>query len=81
VWTCSNGAKSDDFFDWVIFGDESTFHISGTVNKHNVHIWGTENPRPVVEHVRDSRKVKVLPLYPVKRCMDHSFSRKKQCKE
>jgi hypothetical protein len=36
--------KSDHFFDRLIFGDELTFHISGTVNKHNVRIWGTENP-------------------------------------
>ncbi|PNF26251.1 hypothetical protein B7P43_G02649 [Cryptotermes secundus] len=46
---------SNDFF----FGDESTFHISGTVNKHNVRIWGTEKPRAVVERVRDSPKVNV----------------------
>jgi hypothetical protein len=35
--------ESNDFFDRLIFGDESTFHISGTVKKHNVRIWGTEN--------------------------------------
>jgi hypothetical protein len=45
------------FFDWLIFGDELTFHISGKVNKHNVRIWGTENPRGTVEHVWDSLKV------------------------
>ncbi|PNF43568.1 hypothetical protein B7P43_G03928, partial [Cryptotermes secundus] len=43
-----------------VFGDESTFHISSTVNKHNVRIRGTENPRAVVEHVRDSPKVHVF---------------------
>ncbi|PNF27970.1 hypothetical protein B7P43_G16431 [Cryptotermes secundus] len=57
------------------------FHVSGRVKKHNIRIWGTENPRGVVKHVRDSPKVKVFVLYPVKRCMDHSFSRKKQCLE
>jgi hypothetical protein len=52
--------KSDDFFDRLIFDDESILHISGTVNKHNVRIWGTETPRAVVEHVRDSPKVNVF---------------------
>jgi hypothetical protein len=38
----------DDFFNWLIFGYESTFHLSSKVNKHNVRIWGTENPRELV---------------------------------
>jgi hypothetical protein len=50
----------DAFFDQPIFGDESTFHISGKVNKHNVRIWGTENPGEMVEHGRDSPKVNVF---------------------
>jgi hypothetical protein len=29
-------SEDDVFFDWLIFGDESNFHISGKVNKHNV---------------------------------------------
>ncbi|PNF22564.1 hypothetical protein B7P43_G12853 [Cryptotermes secundus] len=57
---------------WV-FGDESTFHISGTVNRHNVRIWGTENRRAVVERVRDSHKVHVFVLYPVIRCTHVNF--------
>jgi hypothetical protein len=28
----------------MLFSDESTFHISGKVHRHNVCIWGTENP-------------------------------------
>ncbi|PNF37159.1 hypothetical protein B7P43_G00430 [Cryptotermes secundus] len=44
----------------AVFGDESTFHISGTVSKHNVRMWGTEKPRAVVERVRDSLKVNVF---------------------
>jgi hypothetical protein len=27
-----------------IFSDEATFHINGKVNRHNVRVWGTENP-------------------------------------
>jgi hypothetical protein len=52
--------EDDAFFDWLIFGDESTFHISGKVNKHNICIWGTENPREMVKHVWDSPKVNVF---------------------
>jgi hypothetical protein len=52
LWQWSE--EDDAFFDRLIFGDESTFHISGKVNEHNVHIWGTDNLREMVEHVRDS---------------------------
>ena len=34
--------ENDDFFNRLIFGDESSFHLSGKVNKHNVRIWGTK---------------------------------------
>jgi len=52
--------ENDDFFNRLIFGDESSFHLSGKVNKHNVRIWGTENPRELVQYVRDSLKVNVF---------------------
>jgi hypothetical protein len=34
----------NDFLQRVCFSDEVTFHISGTVNKHNLRIWGSEKP-------------------------------------
>jgi len=43
-----------------MFSDEVTFHLSGKVNRHNVRIWGTENPHEIVEHVRDSPKLNFL---------------------
>ncbi|PNF32120.1 hypothetical protein B7P43_G02841 [Cryptotermes secundus] len=46
----------EKFVDSVIFSDESTFHASGKVNTHNCRIWGSENPRVFLEHVRDSPK-------------------------
>jgi hypothetical protein len=52
--------EEDGFSESLIFSDESTFHISGKVNKENVHIWGTENLRATVQHVRDSPKVNVF---------------------
>ena len=47
------------FLEKVIFRLEATFHLSGKVNKQNVQIWDTENPREFVEHMRGSPKVKV----------------------
>jgi hypothetical protein len=41
------------------FSDEAIFHTSGKVNRHNVRIWGLENPRVVFENERDSPKVNV----------------------
>jgi len=52
--------ENDDFFNQLIFGDESTFHLSGKVNKHNMRIWGTENPRELVQYVRDSPIVNIF---------------------
>jgi hypothetical protein len=50
----------DGFVERLIFSDEDTFHISGKVNRHNVHIWGTKHPRAQIEHQRDSLKVNVF---------------------
>jgi hypothetical protein len=42
-----------------MFSDEVTFHTCGKVNRHNIRIWGAENPHSVREHFRDSKKVNV----------------------
>ena len=52
--------EEDGFVDEMIFSDEATFHVSGNVNRHTVKIWGSEHPRPRMEHVRDSPKVNVF---------------------
>lgn len=52
--------EEDTFAERLIFSDESTFHISGKVNRHNVRIWASENPRDVIQHERDSPKVNVF---------------------
>jgi hypothetical protein len=44
--------QDERFLDSVIFSDESTFHVSGKCS-----IWGSDNPRVFLEHVRDSPKV------------------------
>jgi hypothetical protein len=56
-----NPLEEDNLFlDKIIFSDEATFHFSGKVNRHNLIIWGSQNPHQVVEHVRDSPKVNVF---------------------
>lgn len=36
--------RDADFLGKVCFSDESTFHISGYVNRHNCRYWSQENP-------------------------------------
>ena len=52
--------EDDTFLSCLIFSDEATFHISGKVNRQNVHIWGLQNPQEALEHERDSQKVNVF---------------------
>lgn len=49
----------NNFLNKVAFSDESTFHVCGKVNTHNVRIWGSTNPHMVREVIRDSPKVNV----------------------
>lgn len=51
---------NNDFRKRIVFREETTFHVSGTVNKHNFRIWGSEHVHAVIEHVRDSPKVNVF---------------------
>ncbi|KFM70764.1 hypothetical protein X975_05074, partial [Stegodyphus mimosarum] len=48
-----------EFLQRIMFSDEASFHLSGIVNRHNVHIWGSENPHEYREAQRDSPKVSV----------------------
>lgn len=52
--------EDEEFEKRLVFSDEATFHTSGKVNKHNVRIWGKENPHATVEHMRDSPKLNVF---------------------
>ena len=61
-------SSDDHFVEKVRFSDEATFHVSGAVNRHNVTIWGSENPHAYVEHQRDSPKGNVFVQSPVKNC-------------
>ena len=50
----------DDFVNRLTFSDESTFHLNGKVNRHNVRTWESETPHVVIEHETDSPKVNVF---------------------
>lgn len=52
--------EEDGFAERLRYSDEAVFHLSGNVNRHNVRIWGTDNPHECVEHQRDSPKVNVF---------------------
>jgi hypothetical protein len=52
--------EEDGFAEKLVLSDETTSHVCGKVNRHNVCIWGKENPHATMEHVRDSLKVNVF---------------------
>ena len=43
----------------IFFSDESTFYISGVVNKHNCRTWAATNPFTTIEAAMNSPKVNV----------------------
>ena len=45
------------FLKRVCFSDESTFHVSELINRHNSEIWGSQNPHETYELERDSPKL------------------------
>lgn len=47
-WALDKINQHRDFFDYVLFGDEATFHKNGSVNRHNFHYYATTNPYHIV---------------------------------
>ncbi|EFN79402.1 hypothetical protein EAI_09473, partial [Harpegnathos saltator] len=41
------------------FSDEADFHLDGLVNRQNCRIWGSENPRVIVEKQMHPQRVTV----------------------
>ena len=57
---CLASIENDpDYLSRIFFSDESNFHVSSRVHRHNVRIWGEENPHVIRPHERDSPKLKV----------------------
>ena len=48
--------EEDKFNKRFMFSDEAIFYTNGQVNRHNVRIWGEENPHATIEHERDNQK-------------------------
>jgi hypothetical protein len=46
--------------DKLVFSDKACFHFSGKFNRHDVRIWGKENPPATVQHIRVSPKFNVF---------------------
>lgn len=44
MWASQNLTVQNDFFDFVLFTDEATFHKNSFVNGHNFHFYDTANP-------------------------------------
>jgi hypothetical protein len=55
-------AVDEIFLSKIYFSDEARFHLSGKINRHNIRIWGNENPHAVVEHIGDSPNINVFVL-------------------
>src|ERR1700712_2636076 len=53
-WVVEMHENDLEFHRKIFFSDEAYFHLGGFVNKQNFRIWGSENPRVIVEK----------PLYP-----------------
>ena len=49
-----------EFNERLVFSGEATFHKNGKVNRHNVCVWGEENPHATIKHYRDSQKMNVF---------------------
>lgn len=43
-WGVDKINQEPNFFEYVLFSDEATFHNNGHVNRHNMHYYATENP-------------------------------------
>lgn len=44
MWVMEKSGQNENFFNFVMFSDECTFHNNGLVNRHNFHYYSDENP-------------------------------------
>jgi hypothetical protein len=51
--------EDEIYFDRLCLSNAAIFHVCGTVNKHNFHVWENENHQDITEHERDLQKVNV----------------------
>ena len=53
-WVLEMHENKPEFHQRIIISDEAHFHLGGYVNKQNSYIWGSGNPKMIIEE----------PLYP-----------------
>jgi hypothetical protein len=51
--------EGDGFVERLFFSNEATFHVSGKANRHNISVWGADQPHAQTEHQCESPKVNV----------------------
>jgi len=56
--------KTITFFNWIVFFDEVTFELHGSVNEHNFRYWIDENPHWMRNfHTQYPQKLNVWVVY------------------
>lgn len=58
-WIIEHQQVDPDFSKKIILSDEAHFHLDGFVNRQNCRIWGSENPRVIVEKQMHPQRVTV----------------------
>ena len=58
-WVLEMHENDPEFHRKIILTDEAHFHLGGYVNKQNCRIWGSENPRVIVEKPLHPQRVTV----------------------
>jgi hypothetical protein len=48
------------FLSKICFSEKLTSHLCGKVNRHHVHVQGSENPHAVLEQLKDSLMINVF---------------------
>ncbi|XP_076316060.1 uncharacterized protein LOC143228684 isoform X1 [Tachypleus tridentatus] len=49
-WYLARCAGNDEFPLKIVWSDEATFKLNGSINRHNCTYWATENPHVTEEH-------------------------------
>ncbi|CAM1299642.1 Uncharacterised protein r2_g956 [Pycnogonum litorale] len=48
-WYLQQCEENEDFSTKIVWSDEATFKLNGSINRHNCTYWGPENPHVTVE--------------------------------
>ena len=54
----------ETLFSRLGLSNEATFYLCSTVDRRNVHNWGTRHSNETIQHQRDSSKVNIFCLVP-----------------